>query len=188
MWLSFIGSRRGRNPQCRATPGMGAGVGKPYPRMGRWRIVVHGACGQAALVPKGIGAMKKRPDGLTLLELMATLGLVTAGLTLGLPAFSGLIERTRVTTTFHLVSASLMSARAAAVTRGHPVTVCPSRDGRVCRNDPVWEEGWIIFADRGRLDSPVDETSILRRVDPIGGGITVRGTRGRLRVRYLPNG
>src|SRR5690606_27907266 len=65
MWLSFIGRGGGLNPQCRATGWTGARVGKPYPRERCWRIAVHGACGQAAPVPKGIGIhanKSRRPD------------------------------------------------------------------------------------------------------------------------------
>ncbi|MGY0556396.1 GspH/FimT family pseudopilin [Lysobacter sp. A421] len=132
--------------------------------------------------------MKSVAKGFTLLELMVTLVLLAVALGVGLPALASVIERTRVASTYHLLTASLMAARTAAVTRSEPVTVCPSSNGMRCRGDQVWEDGWIIFVDSGRTGQPSGAASILRQIDAINGNLSLRTTSGRQRVRYLPSG
>ena len=132
--------------------------------------------------------MKSAAKGFTLLELLVTLTVLAIALGIGFPTLASVIERTRVTNTYHLLTASLMSARTAAITRAEPITVCPSRDGRHCRDDQVWEDGWIIFADPVRAGEPADAAAVLRRIDALGGQVSVRSTSGRPRVRYLPSG
>ncbi|MGQ4661284.1 GspH/FimT family pseudopilin [Lysobacter sp. F6437] len=126
--------------------------------------------------------------GFTLLELMVTLAVLAVALGIGFPSLAAAIERTRITNTYHLITASLMAARTAAITRAEPITVCPSHDGRHCRDDQVWEDGWIIFADPLRTGEPADAASVLRRIDALNGDFSLRSTSGRPRVRYLPSG
>ncbi|MGH8085316.1 MAG: GspH/FimT family pseudopilin [Lysobacter sp.] len=132
--------------------------------------------------------MKPAAKGFTLLELMFTLAIAAIILGMGFPALAGVIERTRVSNTYHLLTASLMAARTAAITRAKPVTVCPSLDGRHCRDDQVWEDGWIIFVDPQRSGEPAGAGAVLRRINALAGHLTVRSTSGRPRVRYLPSG
>lgn len=132
--------------------------------------------------------MKSVVKGFTLLELMVTLAVVAVTLGIGLPAFAPTVERVRVANTYHLLTASLMAARTAAVTRSVPVTVCPSSDGNRCRDDQVWEDGWIIFTDADRSGQPDTAASVLRRVEAINGDLSLRTTSGRQRVRYNATG
>ena len=125
--------------------------------------------------------------GFTLAELMVVLAVLAVTVTMGVPAFAGVVERAREANTRHLLTASLMAARTAAVTRREPVTLCPSADGWSCRDDSAWEAGWIIFADPRRTGQP-GEGGVLRRVEALGGDLLLRSTRGRPRVRYLPDG
>lgn len=126
--------------------------------------------------------------GLTLMELVVTMVVLAVTVTIAIPSFQGVVERTRTATVYHQLTASLMLARSAAITRSEPVVVCPSADGQRCRADRVWEAGWIVFPDPLRLGQPEDETDVLRRTGPIDGGLQVRTGRGRPLVRYLPDG
>lgn len=132
--------------------------------------------------------MKPTAKGFTLLELMVTLVVLAIALGIGFPSLAAAIERTRITNTYHLLTASLMAARTAAITRAEPITVYPSRDGRHCRDDQVWEGGWIIFADPLRTGEPADAAAVMRSIDALDGHFAVRSTSGRQRVRYLPSG
>ncbi|MCE7031778.1 Tfp pilus assembly protein FimT/FimU [Lysobacter sp. GX 14042] len=131
---------------------------------------------------------KGRMTGLTLVELMVAMAVLVVMLTIAVPSFQGMLERTRAATANHQLTASLMMARAAAVTRRQPVTVCPSADGEECRRDLVWEDGWIIFADPDKLGSPADADAVIQRFQALGGGLLVRSSRGRPLIRYQPNG
>lgn len=129
-----------------------------------------------------------RSGGFTLSELMVTLAVLAVTVTIGVPAFAGVVQRAREANAYHLLTASLASARLAAVKNGAPVTVCPSSDGTTCRRDLVWDDGWIFFTDRNRSGQPPDVASVLQRVDGPGAGIALRSTRGRHRVRFTPDG
>ncbi|MBU8976436.1 MULTISPECIES: GspH/FimT family pseudopilin [unclassified Lysobacter] len=126
--------------------------------------------------------------GLTLPELIVALAVLAIGATLAWPGFSALILRTKGTTALHLLGTALASARMAAVSRRVPMTVCPSADGRQCRKDPVWEDGWIVYRDRLARDQPQSQADVLQRFTIDRDAFTLRSTPGRLRVRYIPSG
>lgn len=135
--------------------------------------------------------MDKGPNrvmGLTLVELVVAMAVLALTVTIAIPAFQGVVERTRATSVYHQLTASLMLARGAAISRREPVVVCPSEDGLSCRGDAVWDHGWIVFADPGGTGQPLHAESILRRGEAPGGGLKVRGTRGRPLARYFPDG
>lgn len=132
--------------------------------------------------------MALQSRGFTLTELMVSLALLSILLAAGLPAIASVIERVRVINAFNALTTSLMAARMAAIVRGAPVTVCPSSDGRHCRNAPIWDDGWLVYVDPGRRDQPMDTTAILQHVSDPASGMTIRSTQGRHRVRYQPSG
>lgn len=132
--------------------------------------------------------MKQATAGITLIELLVTLGLLAIVLTMGVPAFASLQRDARVANVHHLLTSSLALARITAVSRGKPVTVCPSSNGTNCRTDTVWEDGWIVFIDPLRTGNPASEAAIVQRLDPIGPGLALRSTAARRRVRFSPSG
>ena len=132
--------------------------------------------------------MRRLPHGFTLTELMICLALLAVLLGLAVPAFVSIIERVRVINSFHALTASLMSARMAAVALGSPVTVCPSADGLRCRDDLVWDEGWLVYHDPARAGQPTGAEAVLLHESGPGAGIMIRSTQGRHRVRYQPSG
>lgn len=132
--------------------------------------------------------MRNHVRGLSLAELLVTVAVMTVALTVALPVFGGLQERTRLAAALHQLTGSLAVARSHAVTGGRPVTVCPSGDGTTCRGDLAWEDGWILFADPQRRGLPASSADVLQHVGPLPGTIRVRSTPGRTRVRYLAGG
>ncbi|MDQ3205503.1 MAG: GspH/FimT family pseudopilin [Pseudomonadota bacterium] len=132
--------------------------------------------------------MHRDSKGFTLAELVVALGIVAIGLLLALPALGAALQRNRTQGAYHLLISSLMSARSAAITRRHPVSACPSSDGTSCRNDLVWDSGWIIFLDPQRTGTPASAAAVLRRVQSPAEGIAIRSTVGRHRVRFHTTG
>lgn len=112
--------------------------------------------------------MTRRDAGLTLIELLITLALVAILLTLGVPAFTGTLERTRIATTLHQVSADLAMARGTAIMRRAQVVVCPRTEDQRCRDDNDWTRGWIVFTDEDGNRQPDHDAHILRVTDPPG--------------------
>ena len=110
--------------------------------------------------------MTRKDAGLTLIELLTTLTIAAVTLTIGLPAFSGTLERTRVSTTMHRVSADLAMARSTAIMRRAQVVVCPRTADFRCRSDSDWSQGWIVFTDDDGNRQPDGDAHILRVTDP----------------------
>ncbi|MGV8959384.1 MAG: GspH/FimT family pseudopilin [Stenotrophomonas sp.] len=132
--------------------------------------------------------MRPEARGLSLIELLVAVAVIAVLLAVGAPSFQKLQQRTRATTTFHLLTTSMAIARMTAVKHHAPVTVCPSRDGRYCRDDTVWDDGWIVYSDSGRTKQPENVSSVLHRFDRVGPGIALRSTTGRTFVRFQPSG
>lgn len=123
--------------------------------------------------------------GFTLLELLVTIAVLAILVTLGVPSFAGMVRNTRELNAYHLLTASLATGRIAAVRYNTPVLVCPSEDGASCRDDLAWEGGWIVRLER---PAPGGAPTVLQHIDGIGGGLALRGTGGRRRVRFTPAG
>ncbi|WP_235318688.1 GspH/FimT family pseudopilin [Lysobacter sp. A03] len=132
--------------------------------------------------------MRQDARGLTLLELLVAIAVMGVLLGVGVPSFKNLQRRMAADTTFHLITGALATARATAVTRGVPVSVCPSADGQRCDHHVFWEHGWIVFEDGGRGTQPASERAVLQRFGSLKGGITLRSTVGRTMLRFQPSG
>lgn len=125
--------------------------------------------------------------GFSLAELLIAVAIAAICLALGVPGFLALQRSVRLDTTFHTLTASIASARATAVMRRTPVSICPSANGRHCDKTVEWEHGWIVYLDPSRSESPRAPEHVLR-VHQALPQVVVRASTGRYRVRYQPNG
>lgn len=106
--------------------------------------------------------------GLTLIELLVGVAIVTALVGVGVPGFKNFIaNQERVAATNDLVAA-LTLARNEALKSVRHVSVCRSRDGAQCaQGDGHWGEGWIVFANSAQANvTRRDEDEALIRVFP----------------------
>lgn len=129
-----------------------------------------------------------RNAGFTLVELVVVSLVLAITAAVTLPSLAALVERNRALAVFHELTSSLAGARLAAAHLGQPITVCPTRDGRQCRRDLVWDDGWMTYIDLDRSDQPATTAAVIRHVQPSGTGIAVRSSAGRHRVRFQPSG
>lgn len=100
---------------------------------------------------------RSRKRGITLVELVTTIGVASIALTLGVPTFDGV----RTDMQRRLASQELMTsvtlARSEAARRGVTVRLCASADGAACAPEatPSWSAGWLLATDlneNGALD------------------------------------
>lgn len=94
----------------------------------------------------------KHQRGLTLLELVVTLTLVSILAGLALPSFARLGRHLTVGTATDIVRAMANLARSEAVKRGTRVIVCPSLDGTVCTRQTTGT--LLVYTDRNRDGDP----------------------------------
>lgn len=117
-----------------------------------------------------------RAKGFTVVELMLVLVVAAILLGVGVPAFRSLLTSNQLTTTSNALMASLSLARQEAVSRGLPVTACPSSNGAACSGGTDWAVGWIVFVDNGGTPAAFDSGDTLLRVHAaIGGGTSIAG-------------
>lgn len=112
---------------------------------------------------------------------MATVAIAVVVAMIAVPGMSGLVRDNRAATQANGIISALALARSEAVTRGRPVTLCPS-DGAVCLNTRDWHLGWMVFADGGAIGSYQPATDqLIRRFDGLGTGSTLRGSHAFVR-------
>jgi type IV fimbrial biogenesis protein FimT len=105
--------------------------------------------------------MNQEEKGLTLIDVLLAVTVLSVLLLVALPSF-----RT-----------TMMRARSEALSRVRRVTVCASSDGSSCTGN--WEQGWIIFAeDHGSQNAaldPNDGDTLLEVRQELAAGNTLRG-------------
>nr|WP_297354624.1 GspH/FimT family pseudopilin [uncultured Caldimonas sp.] len=103
-----------------------------------------------------------RMRGLTLVETMVVIALVAILGSVSSASMQTLIDRTRLESSTFDFLGDLQFARSEAITRGLPVSVCPSTDGVACSDEEPWHVGWIVFVD-AEGDGAVDDPSLVLR-------------------------
>lgn len=86
--------------------------------------------------------------GVTLIELLVVLTVIGVLLAWAAPSFNVMIQRNRVASEINGFVGDLQFARAEAIKRGQPVTLCPANnDATGCANSASWNGGWLVFND-----------------------------------------
>lgn len=133
--------------------------------------------------------MPRRPAGFTLIEIAASLSVLSILLAVALPAFSSLLEHQRASAAMASLVSQMSHARLAAVKHRHPVVLCPSIDGLRCDTGGDWSNGWMLFVDRDNLRRPTrDSDLLLLDRSPRSTRLHIRSSAGRSHLRYLPDG
>lgn len=87
--------------------------------------------------------------GVTLLELLITLSVISILLSLAAPSFKSLIAEVRLASVADELYSSLQLARTEAVKRAIKVEICPSVDGSSCLTGNNWNSGWMVWYATG---------------------------------------
>lgn len=121
--------------------------------------------------------------GFTLIELLV--GLIIAGIVFGfaIPAMQSGMANTRLTTKTNELVGDLNFARTEAIKRNARVVMCSSTDSLVqapavpsCSTSATgWEVGRIIFVDANSDGSYGAGDTLLRKREPAGNDLTIRG-------------
>ncbi len=133
--------------------------------------------------------MDKKIHGFTLIELLVAVAVLAILLTLAAPSFQELIRSNRVRAITDEMLTVLNTARAEAVKRNIPVTICTSSDSIACDNGANWENGWVMFADAD-ADGALDAGEVTVHVGGAAAiNYTVRGGGNFVnRISFRPDG
>ncbi len=113
--------------------------------------------------------MGRMPAGFTLVETAAAMAAVAVAVTIGMPSFTGGLERQRVASAMHRLSADMAMARSAALTQRTQVVVCPGSVEVGCQQDRDWSGGWLVFRDGDGNRQPDTAPDVLSTTDAPGG-------------------
>ena len=113
--------------------------------------------------------------GLTLLELLFALAIVSILLSMGVPSFRNVIMDNRLSDGSNAFMSSINAARSSAIRYQRQATVCPIADYDAavlsCSGDRDWADGWMVWVDQNR-DSLVGAGEILSTQEPMDNSIS----------------
>ena len=116
-----------------------------------------------------------RTRGVTLLELVATLAIVTVLLTLGAPSFTSMLAKSRLEAASRALQADLVFAREEARNSASLITLCMSADGATC-GAAGWKGGHIVFRDGGAAGAVGPADTLLRHGQAVDPGVSIGAT------------
>ncbi len=106
--------------------------------------------------------------GMTLVELLVVVTLVTILLVVGIPSYQGISTANRMAGEMNALISDLQYARSEAVKQGQTVTICVSSTGNSCSNSANWASGWIVFSDANGSQAVNSGEPVLRVQPALG--------------------
>ena len=133
------------------------------------------------------------PKGVSLIELLVTIGIIAVLAALAAPSFSAFLDSTRLASATNLLIADLNRARSEAIKRNRRVLVCVSNaTGTDCATTTAWAAGWLVCADadnNGACDASTSADPNPLSVRPaISGTLVISTTTAAASVRFNPDG
>lgn len=100
-------------------------------------------------------------QGVSVIELLVIVAAIAMIVLLAVPNSALLLEKYRLKTASSNLIESLGLARDEAARRGSTVRICPSSNGRFCRSDRDWTQGWLVYTD-GNGDGAVQDIELIQ--------------------------
>jgi len=132
--------------------------------------------------------MQREQRGLTLLELLFTLGIAALLASMAIPAFANMAKRSNSLTLAYELVGLVQFARTEAINQQVTVTLCGSRDGLICTND--WSKTILVFTDYNNNGAMDGSDALLRSTASLKNGETLywRSFRNKAYLQMEPNG
>lgn len=124
--------------------------------------------------------------GFTLLELLIALAILGILFGIAIPSVKNAVARVQAGSARGAITTTLFDAQRHATVLGQEIVICPGQTQ--CVGGADWSQGWLAFIDRNgdRLHGPGEQ--IVRQEPELPTGVRLRGTTGRPRIVYQPNG
>ena len=127
-------------------------------------------------------------DGITLIELIMTLAMVSVLVAIGTPGFGELMIASETRAAKSMLLLALNQARSSAVSRETHAVLCPSTNQMSCDDSVDWHDGWIVFLGSNRNDRRDPEEELLQVSQKLSAGVGLTSTLGRRHVTYRSDG
>jgi len=106
--------------------------------------------------------MRSRNRGLTMLEVVAVMGIVAILVAIGVPSYQYVTSHNRIAAEINGLLGDLQYAREEAIKEGQTVSVCTSNNGTSCLGSTAWQSGWMVFSDLNGTGSFAAGDTVLR--------------------------
>ncbi len=126
-------------------------------------------------------------SGFTVLELMVAVSITAILLSLGIPAFQDYTLKQLMSASISALRSDLLYGRSQAVYRNTQVVACPGEPSGGCQQSTDWTVGWIVFSDTNTDRQYQTDEDLLRHGQGLE-NIMIHSSRGRMNLRFYPNG
>ena len=129
-------------------------------------------------------AYHRNMRGYSLYELIMTLGIAAAIMTVGLPSFHNIVANQKLMAETSGLFQAIHLARKESIVRRREVTLCASLDGHSCEPELDWSSGWMMFVNIDR-DRPAvrDPNEPILKVHEVGKSVRVQSNRRSFSLR-----
>jgi len=131
----------------------------------------------------GSTSPRRAARGFTLVELAATLAVLSVTLAIGVPPLTALFDSIKLRSISNSFVSHLYLARSEAIKRNSRVVLCKSSDGQSCSTSGGWEQGWIVFHDANNNGTREADEVLIEREQALPANLRLTGNLNV--VKYL---
>lgn len=118
---------------------------------------------------------KTNMRGVTLIELLVAMSVLTILLAVGVPSFSQFTANTQLNSYTNTLFSHMALARSEAIKRNARVALCKSANGSTCSTAGDWNQGWIVFSDSDNSGSINGDEQIITTMPALATGFSAIG-------------
>jgi type IV fimbrial biogenesis protein FimT len=136
-------------------------------------------------------SLNRKEQGVTLIELLVTLVVLSILLTIAVPGFQNFMRSNRLTSVANEMASALNLARSEAIRRGKTVTVCKSNANAASPtcDGTNWTDGWLVFVGTSGAGDAVSANHIkVGQINATGVQISTGTTSFDSGVSFSANG
>ena len=105
--------------------------------------------------------------GLSLLELVTMLAVLSVTLVAGTPKLFGLVTSNRLAVQVNHLHGTINYAKMESAMRNRVMLVCPTQDNQTCLKNQDWSHGWMVLVDNNDDRELGEDDAILRVFQPV---------------------
>jgi type IV fimbrial biogenesis protein FimT len=124
---------------------------------------------------RGTHQLQRARRGVTLIELVVTMGVVAVLSALAAPSWQLVVHSTRLVSASNSFFSTLFMARSEAIKRNSRVVVCTSGNGQICAASGGWEQGWLVFHDANNNAQRDSSEVLIHWTSSLSGNLVLSG-------------